>query len=92
MMDVRFKKSAIAALLVEPGVTRDLQARAERVKDRAARTAPVGSGKLASSHRVVTDVSPDRRSRVRVVAETDYAAIVAAESGYLGASLDAGKG
>lgn len=92
MKDVKFKKSALVELLSSPEVTRDLQARAERVKERAARTAPVGSGKLAASHRVVTDVSPDRRSRVRVVAETDYAAIVAAESGYLGAALDAGKG
>ena len=92
MTDVKFDRRALAALLTAPEVTRDLEERAERVKDRAASSAPTGTGALARSHRVVTDVSPDGRARVRVVAETDYAAIVGAETGYLGASLDAGKG
>lgn len=86
----RLSRGAMEALLLSPGVVADLARRAEAIKATAESTAPRDSGALAASHRVEIDASGDR-ARVRVTANVPYAARVAADSGYLGAALSAGR-
>lgn len=87
---VRLSRPAMRELLTAPFVAAELTRRADAIKAAAESSAPRDSGALAASHRVEVDVSGDR-ARVRVTANTPYAARVAADSGYLGTALSAGR-
>lgn len=70
-------------------VQRDMNRRANNVKDRAASIAPVDTGTLAASHVVIDDKTD--RARSVVASTTGYALVVESKTGYLSRSLEAGK-
>lgn len=86
----KMTRGVMEQLLISPGVAANLALRAQAIKSTAERTAPRASGTLAASHRVEVDISGGR-ARARVIADTPYAAKVAADSGYLGNALSAGR-
>ena len=85
---VQVNQAGVRALLRSAPIRDDLARRAERVRATAAATAPVGpTGRLAASHRVEVD-DTGGRARARVVADTPYAAVVAARNPWLAQALD----
>lgn len=80
MADVRMNRAAIAALLKDPRVLRELRRRAQRIADAA------GAGFA------VRESAPRRRARVAVVATTMQAKRGEAKDGRLSRAIGAGRG
>lgn len=84
---VKLNSAGMAALLSDPGVGRDLQARAEAVAEAARASAPVETGGYRDSIHV--EAAHTDRVVARVVADVPYATQVEASHGTLTAALDA---
>ena len=83
------KRTGVKGLLSMPGVKSDLSSRGSRVLAAARGGAPVDTGELRSRTRLVSD-EVNGRARVRVVADTPYAARL--DTAWLARALDAGRG
>lgn len=87
---VRLISRGMDALLEDPGVTRDLRRRAERVLQVARANAPVATGAYRDSLAIEEDETD--RTVVRVVSHDRKAMAVEARTGNLARSLDAAGG
>lgn len=85
-MRIELHSAGIKELLRDPGVRRDLTARAENVLSAAKASAPVDTGKYRDSLHVIEDTT-DRVS-VRVGSDDPKAMIVNAKTGNLARALD----
>lgn len=88
---VDLNDAGMEALLHDPGVTADLEARMARALQQAQATAPVATGAYRDSLHVEVVQHPSR-SVVRVVSDVDYAMTVEAAHGVLARALDAAGG
>lgn len=89
MKNFKMNASGARQLLKSEGVRRELERRAEKVRQRANDNAPVGeTGNLSKSHEIETEEHD--RTVVKVYSNLDYAIAVEANTGYLSEALDAG--
>lgn len=87
MAKVRLNSLGVRALLNDPGVRADLEARGDRVRAAAAASAPVESGRYRDSIEVWSTTTD--RAAVMIGSAVPYAGEVEAATGNLARALDA---
>lgn len=92
MADIRFvpNRSGIDELQRGPDLQRELRRRADRIADAARASAPVLTGEYRDSIHVEEEVV-DGKAVARVVASSDHAIYVEAETGNMTRSFDAAR-
>lgn len=87
---VRLLSRGMDDLLDDPGVTKELRRRADRVAAAARASAPVDTGTYRDS--ITVEVAETDRTVVRVVAKDPKSHVIEARTGNLSRALDAAGG
>lgn len=91
-LNPRMNSRGMRELLGSVGVRRELERRAAEVEAAAKAAAPVDTGRLRNSiHVEMEKGAVGNRWEARVVADTPYAAVIAARNAFLAGSLDAAR-